>query len=420
MKLSMGMGQGLEMRQSQKLDLEQSLEQRQSLRLAFTQRLEELFHFGGDAPEKLIDDVLGRAFAGLPAPSRKIFQETLGAFPTIGQEMTKHANLLALTNANRLSEFAVTVFYTMQNGEFFEDDAEKNDRRVSLNDLVKTLHDPTWAVRERDQTKRLMATQANAGSGLADTFARLQKSIQLAELLKPSIEQLVGFVRAVLAAKDPQTGETIQAYVREQAILEKFFPLASERVERRLVESLKRIGPRDSSERFEHATLNAVGESLLVGLGVISPELFELQHFSDDDREEAEMKFAELGFDVQALRRLFGEKKESGVFWHRWKTTTVKPGALTDVAIRDFITEHLRKDRDEILTACEYQEFFDRAQELAIERRSAHNIEDRDIALNSLQSHVAEMLGSEPLHECLKKLAAESWYRDLDKFFQKR
>lgn len=413
------MGLGMEVKQSQKLDIQQSLEQKQSLHLAFTQRLEELFRSTPDAPEQVVDDVLGRAFGALPPASRKLCESALGAFPDIGKEMMKHSHLLALTNDGRLNEFAMTVLYTTQDGQFFDDDHSK-ERRASLVDILKTLRDRSWAEREREHVRSLMATQVGAGGGLVDDYRRLEKSLQITELLKPYIDQLVMFVRLALGAKDPQTGETIQACVREQAVMQKFIPLASERVERRLVASMQKIGANDPSERFENVALNAVGESLLVGLGVLAPELFELQHFSDEARESSEREFARLGYDPNALRRLFGEKKKTGVFWHRWKTASAKPGALTDLAVREFITEHLRKDKNAILEASEYPEFFARAQELSVERRTAKGADDRAFVAVQLEIQAAEFLGSEKLHGCLKRLSAGSWYRDLDTFFQKR
>lgn len=427
MKLSMGLGQGLELKQEAKLDqrlelkqrLAETLEQRQALRLAVVSRFEELFRSSGDAPEIMVDDVIGRAFGALPPASRKICEETLGMFPTLGRDMIGHSHLLALTNAGRMSEFALRVLYAMQDGQFFDDDGDK-ERRASLADIVKTLRDRTWAERERDHVKRLMATQAGTGGALVDDYRRLEKSLQITELLKPSIDQLAAFVRIVLSARDPQTGETIQACIREQAIVEKFFPLASARVEQRLVTSMQKIAAKDGPERFEHATLNSIGESLLVALGVLAPELFEIKHLSNETLEDGERSFAELGYDVAAMRHLFEERKAKGVFWHRWKTTTVKPGALTDLAVREFITEHLRQDRVAVLEACQYPEFFAQSQELAVERRAAKEPTERAILTATMESHAMEMLGGAGLHECLKKLSAGSWYRDLDTFFQKR
>lgn len=409
----------LEQRAELKLDIQARLKQKVEVRLAFEQRLQTLLRETPDAPEKMLDDVIGRAIGALPAATQNAIKQAISGFTGLEASMMKHTELLALTNEQRLREFALNVIYTMQEGKFFDDDDSK-DRRAPLADIAHALRDPTWATREISHIDGLIKTHAaSVGGELLNSRARLFKASQLVELLGPHLDQLANVVRHILGARDPQTGEAVQICIREQAVSERFLPVASERIEQRLVGKMQKISVKDAPERFELATLNSIGETTLVGLGVLSPELFDIASLSEETRTDLDKKLFELGFTPEALQRLFSEKRRGGMFWHRWKTTTRKPGPLTDLAVREFITEHLRKDREAILDAAEYPKFFERAQSLADARRSEKDPEERAMISIDMSVHAMDMLGSERLHECLTKLTARSWYRDLDMFFQK-
>ncbi len=262
-----------------------------------------------------------------------------------------------------------------------------------------------------------MAHDVDGRPGTLDARRRYQKAAELAESLSQPVEQLAALCRLLLNTIDPQTGDTVQMCVREQVVYRRFLPIVSDRIETRLVTSMKKILAQDTSERFEHATLNSIGAMVLVGLGIVSPELFELRGLSRDARSHLDSTFSELGMTSDAVKRLYAAQKQHGFCWHRWKTTTRKPGPLSDLMVRQFITEHLRRDREALLAAADYPNFFIRAKECAKALRAEKEAEHREDIVADMRILVMTMLGRDEVHDCVKRLAVQSWYRDLDAFF---
>lgn len=408
---------GLELLAAPRLDqkLRISPEQRIALAHRLALQLGAMFKEGPAAPEETIKIVLDRTVAAIPGEAGATMREILEALPGIEKNLASSARTLGLTNEKRLQDFALEKFYTDKKGIFFDDDHEAG-KRTRLADVTKVYHQPEWAAAEIERVRALMGQDVGTSGALVEEYSRLSKAVQVAEGLRESVGQMVTILHLLLAAKDPITGETVQALLREQAVIETYIPIASERIQKRLVTSLLTIRKSDNPERYENAMLNALGATILVGMGVLAPELFELASLSAERVRANEEQFKKIGFSPDALKRLFGESQKKGVYWNRWKTLKRRPGALTDEAVLSFITERVRRDRGQLLDAVEHEHFFAQAKAYALEVRAlkgAENENERALAITDMENHVSEMLGSQSVHECLMKLAASSWYREL-------
>ncbi|MFI3158165.1 MAG: hypothetical protein QX199_18625, partial [Methylococcaceae bacterium] len=320
---------------------------------------------------------------------------------------------------DRAQEFILGVYFSEQKGQFFDDDFDK-ERQVSLTILEQTLKNPERTQKDLDDSNRLLRQNRDtAGQEIVRRISELKRAQEIVAFLKPSIQAFSTFLRSLLQQPDVKTGKTLGDFLREAAVVQQFFPVVSERIERRLVASMEKIAGHQDAKSFEHATLNSIADYALVGMGVLAPELFELRGVGPELIKDTTQHFAELGISQEGMLRLFGEQQKTGLFWHRWKTTSVDRGPLTDLEIRAFVTELLRKDRERLLAAFDYGVFFEGSKQLSAEWKAARG-EARDVESYAMRVHAGEMLHDEDLNKVIVALASGPWYAELDRLLGRR
>ncbi len=416
-------GMRLELREEQRLSQEELLDQRVEQRQALLQRLalslREHFREGQDSPREVFPAFLERVVAAAPEQRRTIYAATLQQLPNFLERIVDRAADLAVPNARRLQIFSLRYYYDAQDGIFLEGDEEK-ERRASFVEVQKALVRPKEVQIDIDQHEEVLRAKPDVVmTGFLQELQRLRRAQAIAEQLQEPVNNLATFTRSFLTERDPQSLRTPLEFLRELSVLESFFPLLADRIQKRLLTNVHKLTSRSTPESFEHAFLNSVGEYVLVGMGVVAPELFSLQHLDAETVKDTRQRCIELGFAGEALDRLFGEVQSKGIYWHQWKTRTVRPGAFTDLRVRAFITETLRGQRAEILQAADYPAFFGEVHALALDRRERGVSKDEQAECDDdILRKIGELFDNTSFQEKLMQLSAKHWYPALDSFFR--
>jgi hypothetical protein len=163
--------------------------------------------------------------------------------------------------------------------------------------------------------------------------------------------------------------------------------------------------------------LNSLAEYVAICMGVVEPELFQLngvdleKKYTDQVRDD----FRKMGVELDVVLRQYQMRDHGTLFYNRWKVIGHgKRSYATDQQVRDFITQKVRADGEEILGAADFEEFFSQLQVTA--RASSYEQIDMPTELREL---FVEKLQEEKLQKTLLDLSKTKWYPALDAFYRR-
>ena len=140
--------------------------------------------------------------------------------------------------------------------------------------------------------------------------------------------------------------------------------------------------------------------------------MFSLRKGQIDKDMYVELKkdLAGSDIDLDKLMETCRLNNTGAFFWNRWKTLEKKPSRITDEKIREFLTQTVRADEDEIMDKIGYVEMIERVKEINF--GDYDNREDRHEAFREL---FVKTFSQEEFKSSIISLLKNKWYQKLDK-----
>ncbi len=363
--MELSMRQGVELSQTHKLEQKHELLVQLSQKIALS--ISALLAESGHDPASTDSDVYDRVTKAFDTPELKeVFQGDMK--DAILQGLQKRPHLFV---AGDTSGLALSLLYDMYNGSFpvqKDDDTPPEHIQVPLTTLHTALKAPGRVSAEIENLEEIMKQQKDSGMdvrGMLREIGEKRQALRIISTLNsgalPMLDNMFG---ALQAAKDPQTGETLQEYMSERIIFEDIIKTSSMRVSDQLTRRARQYFAKKEVQSFksrgtipptlERAILNHVGKLVLIGLGIVDKDLFikksgTTEMYSDDEfRKEFEKMSGQDPIEMLQKHNLSTEKH---YYFSRYKTNHTKPSSDTDDKIRDFFTTRIRQDKDALLEA---------------------------------------------------------------------
>lgn len=424
------MGFGMRMEQRPSLQIEQSA--RHELRQELVQKMgyhaESIRDAGPDASDNLLQSVLDGILDGLDDENLREGLRTLFSDGAFRQKILDSAALLAVPTPEHVRDVVLNYFYDAHRGEFpIEDAGGEGQEEGREPEVVKTPYarfreafiTPSTTREKIAESVRLLPEQKASGgdpTGLERVRDEAVDALRATDLSRSHIETLMLALNAVL--KKREGGKPgLSDFLRDVAVMEKLDFILSERVQRRFADKFSRVGEKTSSESMKNAFLNAIGEYVLVSMGIVHPDVFQLNRGMRDISayEDAKSDFSDAGLDLDDLLRQSRLQGPGTFFLHRWKTLGRAPSPITDELVRAFITQTVRADAERILEAAGYEAFFEKVRSTCREGE----LKDKEEVANDLCSELAETLAEETFETVIINLIRDKWYAKLDMFYRR-
>ena len=418
----------------QKLSPEQRLEAKQSLSLKMSQDLSEIMNKTYGNKEDILKKVIDDSIENITDDQLKQGLSLMFNDTKLVNEIVEHRGNLMMLNKENLLDLTGDYLYNSNEGVFEtgseEKDIKQNDgtfqeKQTVLDKLNKGTFNEALLRGERlkKETEKLeeIYKQYKDDSSYKHLPLEILENKKALNLIENSISQIETIKNAcfyVLTLKN-KDGSSAHDLVKEMVILDKLMMTLSERIQKRFSARFSSITEKSKSDNNKVAFLNTVGEYVLVAMGIISPELFDLRKGYLEEEEYKDLKQKLLKDDVD-IDKIFSYYKLSGpgtIFVNRWKTIGIKPCKITDEKIREFITETAGKDGDEILKAIGFDDFFEEIKRINIDAKTVEERKDMQIELRKVLQNKFE---EEKTKEVLLRLIKEKWYSKLDMFYKEQ
>ncbi len=418
MKLRQTLDINLEQKLTHKELLEQRIEISQKMRL----EIEDIRNESGFSPENLLEDVIRILLQEINEESLKNALDVLLKDETLKEKLIENCGALAMPTKEKIENFVLNYIYDSNRGDFrIEETNEEgkgiiNSLKTTSGDFFLAIKNPAEAEKRAQDLESLIKTGKGAGEGAMEELHEMKNAIEIAVLVKPNFELLQNAVTYLLKKTNSAGEPILVGFLKDAAIISKIGFLVSERIQKRFVRNFSAIKQKESSQKFENAFLNSVGEYVLVSMGVIAPEIFALNKTELDPKayEAAKVEFDKLGLNLDALKKQYNLRSEGTLFWNRWKTLEKKPDKITDENIRKFITETVRADSEKILEVIKYENLFEKIKDVVLEMKGKDKQDERE---NELRELLTESFSSSDFKDILLELIREKWYEKLDIFY---
>lgn len=414
MRLEIGMHQGLHL--TQELTFAQRIELRHALALRQAAQFEITRNEIVGEPEELLDQVLEMVIAAAPQQHQEMLSGFLGE-PILKETILKQYSDVAVINKNRILRFVLDYFYNSQRGEFITTykDAEDTERRdvfkVDRGLFMQAFLEPDKVAQEiKSLTDTLRANKAMSAHGITER----RQALDVAELIKDHIATLENGFAYVCTLKNAQGEMILPTFCQELAIIRRFDVLVSERMQNRFAARF-RNSEAVNARTLETAFMNTVAEYVMVSMGVVDPELFQLRK-SELDQDlylQAKAALREIGLDYDALCKKYALKPYGTIVWNQWKARGVKPTSKTDEQIRKFMVETVRQEKTAILEAINFSTLLSRIHEI---NREAKADPERDLNAE-LREVLVQAFGEDSFQKAILSLIREKWYQKLTNFY---
>ncbi|MEK7641742.1 MAG: hypothetical protein AAB365_01990 [Patescibacteria group bacterium] len=395
------------------------------LRVEFAQGLAQTIALlrkeGGGNPPDLLKDVIGVILARIPeGPLKQAITATFTE-ESIRNQIILRPDAFAAPTQRTVMDFTLDLLYHTSTADGVFIHAINVADRPSTEPFKTTRQLFGQAYRDREGLKNELVVEQERLKNIARkrsvsflSVNEMSDALAIVEAVTPAIESIQYGLLYLLAQKDDSGRPILRDFCLDSVVLKQLDFLLSERLYRRFVKRFQRARYQSSAADFEEAFMNTIGDYTLISMGIISPDVFEVQsgELPSDLFETTDVELANTGFTMKSLAAYYGLRTEGTFFWNRYQTMNVRPCRVTDELIRRFITETVRVDRAVILAASRYaEEFFPGVVDICSENRPHHREEP-------LRRHLAELC-KEPgfqgtLIELLKK-----WHKHLSVFYPK-
>lgn len=412
----------------------QSLHQRQSIQLkqSLVQKLRESIKeirwriYRPKDELAVIDSLIEKFLETLVDDNIKTMMTWVFKEDDIQQMMIDESLLLSMPKKQNIDSFIYK--YVFKN--ILEEQNNIEGISIPEDEKLKSFHERFFVqaitnkqelIHDIDATKKLMETKNSSSLVLLEDFRAKTTILNLVDDdMIQTIETFSSLLQFLLKTKLKKDWETkkelewdVLWFLRERVILEEMTDFSSERLLKRFLTHLPSFSHRTesaNSKDLKYRTMDVIWEFMLISLGIIDSEIFQLQQFSLDSEKinklmkntDTTMEELELLFKYYNLRWINWKP----VFYNRWFTQNEIPSKESDLLIRDFLLK-LKEYREEILVKFGYNEL--EKNIILIKRdKNLENEEKEELILDDLN----ERLASESFIKEMIKLISNYRYKD--------
>ena len=181
-------------------------------------------------------------------------------------------------------------------------------------------------------------------------LAKAKRLLAFYEAYKAHFEQVVEFIELVVGFPS-QTANPLRRAMVDLYMLDRAGFLVSNRLLKRFKAVFSRRKSDLTFEKLNVGAANIIGEYMLIGMGVIDPEIFKLM--SGENRQDPDDEILMESGERERVGDLIAKYglHEGKFLYNRYATLMVRPGMKTDQIVRDFLIHDVRGVRTELCTA---------------------------------------------------------------------
>ncbi len=181
-------------------------------------------------------------------------------------------------------------------------------------------------------------------------LAKAKSLLAFYEAYKEHFEQVIEFIDLVVGFPS-QTANPLRRALVDLYMLDRAGFLVSNRLLKRFKAVFSRKRSDLTFDKLNVGAANIIGEYMLIGMGVIDPEIFKLM--SGENRQDPDDEILMESGEKKRIGDLVAKYglQEGKFFYNRYATLMVRPGMKTDQIVRDFLTHDVRGVRTELCTA---------------------------------------------------------------------
>ena len=417
----------LELQSQQKMELRTELHE--ELIQQMQTQLEVLLDAGYDNPNDLFDKNIETVIDAIPDAQLKEVAQAQFKDLRLRLALLDYSADFCRFSTKTVVNFTNNFIFDINNGVFpgINKDEKGNEVVDWLRPLKpkrdtyqRALVKPEAVEQEIQDLNNLVRQQGTVKPGTMAYINELTEALRIKELYGPVINNATYVLGRVLTQRDQKNRPVLLDFLQELTVLKKLNFIFSERIQKRFVKKFFRINKNSKQEGFKHDFLNTIGEYVMVGMGVVEPDLFSRQQadLNDEYYLQAKDSLGKLGVDLDKLLDYYDLQGSGTIFWNRWAVKGQKLGFITDELVRDFITQTVRADGEEILTAVDFDNFFAHAKLLITEGQKKSK-EERESLSNEIAELLVKTLDKTEVNKTLIELIKNKWYNKLDIFYKK-
>lgn len=417
----------LELQSQQKMELRTELHE--ELIQQMQTQLEVLLDAGYDNPNDLFDKNIETVIDAIPDAQLKEVAQAQFKDLRLRLALLDYSADFCRFSTKTVVNFTNNFIFDINNGVFpgINKDEKGNEVVDWLRPLKpkrdtyqRALVKPEAVEQEIQELNNLVRQQGTVKPGTMAYINELTEALRIKELYGPVINNATYVLGRVLTQRDQKNRPVLLDFLQELTVLKKLNFIFSERIQKRFVKKFFRINKNSKQEGFKHDFLNTIGEYVMVGMGVVEPDLFSRQQadLNDEYYLQAKDSLGKLGVDLDKLLDYYDLQGSGTIFWNRWAVKGQKLGFITDELVRDFITQTVRADGEEILTAVDFDNFFAHAKLLITEGQKKSK-EERESLSNEIAELLVKTLDKTEVNKTLIELIKNKWYNKLDIFYKK-
>jgi hypothetical protein len=367
-------------------------------------------------PKGVIQAILKLIAQRISNPQLRQAAEAFIQHPDLGRLVVDSREKLAVAKKDRITEFGVDfVFMTCSdNGEFIHARDENgkpflNPPKTTGVNFSKAYFTPeTFRKKIEKELASLQALGSTVGS--VDEYTGMVAAQTIVEHIRKNIDLICIIIELLFEQRSETNTRVLEEYLRGLVIQENLDLILSERMLKRFVTRFKRACKKAKAYEYEPALLNTIAEFTLISMGIILPELFELGTIDTETEwyQSAKDGLRKIGVPINTLLERFNLKGSGDVIWfNRYATAKVKSTPKTEAAVRDFITETVRANSKEVLTAVDFPTLFARIKE------HKASSDDPDDFAESACRELSDTLSGASFQEAFGKLL-HIWYPKME------
>lgn len=267
-------------------------------------------------------------------------------------------------------EYKTALFRTLLDLGYSQYEKDK----TTLGNIIEAIENPEKIRAEIEfytrKIQEIKDEDKETALGLARQLSEYQTALEYAEIFEANVA--VHFIPLIEMIQQTElSGRKILEDYQVDSMLEseliRNFQVP-EKILERISQRLKMdTGPKNRKtigetytipQRIKDTLSNAIGQVILISLGIIDKDLFVLMKGEAADQTVAK-DFQELtGKDLKTVLARHNLEGQTGFRFHRYRTLLQPPTIETDNAIRSFITTQVREYQEDILTQIKFEKKF--------------------------------------------------------------
>ncbi len=338
-------------------------------------------------------------------------------------QLQKKAKQLTLVSPEQCDSIAVQLIREFQNGDFIL--PEGGNVNVTYSDLLDVLRQESlWrVVRDTDGAVQKILPYLKAGASDNTATLAYQRSCSLSDALaliphiRPHIQSLSHVLQYLQNLCDEDQSKPFLDFFRYHVAMPHLAFVVSDRIQQRFASRFMDVRQQSSQDEFEIPFLNAIGEFVLVSMGIVDPRLFSVHNgeISDTKMDAAREMCSQVGVDLDQLMNHWKLTKEGTFFFSRYAMKGQRSCRVTDEFVRSFITQTVRSDQSAIIKASQFSDMFSRAKNIVASMGSKQV--ERSAAKTALCELFSDACSGYELKQHLLKQIQGPWFEHLSVFF---